>query len=67
MRENLAVSGLDIGKQVTDSIARLRTTLDGVSDVASAQAALLKLQETMAQIDKSGGEVEQLCLQYPLR
>jgi hypothetical protein len=58
--ENLAVGGADIGKQITNSIASVRTTLDGVSDVASAQAALPKLQEVTAQIDKTGGAVVQL-------
>ena len=38
----------------------MRTTLDGISDVASAQAALPKLQEVTAQIVKTGGEVGQL-------
>jgi hypothetical protein len=58
--QNLMVGGLDIGKQVTDSIASLRTTLNGVTDAASAQAALPKLQEITAQIDKVGGMIGQL-------
>jgi len=58
--QNAAAQGVDIGKQITNSIASIRTTLDGVSDVASAKAALPKLQEVAAQIDKSGGEVGQL-------
>ena len=58
--ENLVVGGADIGKQITNNIASVRTTLDGVSDVASAQAALPKLQEVTAQIDKTGGAVGQL-------
>jgi hypothetical protein len=52
--------GADIGKQISSSIASVRTTLDGISDVASAQAALPKLQEVTAQIVKTGGEVGQL-------
>jgi hypothetical protein len=58
--QSLMVSGLDIGKQVTDSISSLRTTLGGITDVASAQAALPKLQEVTAQIDKVGGMTGQL-------
>ena len=58
--QNLAVGGIDVGKQISSSIASARTTLDGVSDVASAQAALPKLQEVTAQIAKTGGEVGQL-------
>src|SRR5262249_47204719 len=58
--QSLMVGGLDIGKQVTDSIANLRATLDGVTDVASAQAALPKLREITAQIDKVDGMIGQL-------
>jgi hypothetical protein len=45
--------GLDVNKQVSDSLATLRTTLGGVTDAASAQAALPKLREVAAQIDKA--------------
>jgi hypothetical protein len=58
--QSLMVGGLDIGKQVTDSITDLRTTLNGVTDAASAQAALPKLREVTAQIDKVEGMVGQL-------
>ena len=58
--QNLVVGTADIGKQISSSIASVRTTLDGVSDVASAQAALPKLQEVTAQIVKTGGETGQL-------
>jgi hypothetical protein len=58
--QDVVVEGADIGKQISSSIASVRTTLDGVSDVASAQAALPKLQEVTAQIVKTGGEVGQL-------
>jgi hypothetical protein len=58
--QSLTVDGLDIGRQVTDSITNLRTTLGGITDAASAQAALPKLQEVTAQIDKVNGVVGQL-------
>ena len=58
--QSLMVGGLDIGKQITNDIASVRTTLDGVSDVTSAQAALPKLQEVTAQINKTGDVVGQL-------
>ena len=58
--QSLMVSGLDIGKQVTDSISSLRTTLGGITDVASAQAALPRLREVTAQIDKVAGMTGQL-------
>jgi hypothetical protein len=58
--QNLTVGGLDIGRQITDSIASLRTTLNGVTDATSAQAALPKLREVTAQIDKVDGMIGQL-------
>jgi hypothetical protein len=50
--QNLMVGGVDINKQVTDSIANLRSTLGGVTDAASAEAALPKLRNITAQIDQ---------------
>jgi Bacterial protein of unknown function (DUF937) len=58
--QNLTVGGVDLGKQVTDSISSLRTTLGGITDAASAQAALPKLREVTGQIDKVSGMVGQL-------
>ena len=58
--QNVAAQGVDLSKQITNNITSLRTTLDGVTDVASAKAALSKVQEVAAQIDKTGGEVGQL-------
>ena len=58
--QNATVQGLDIGKQVANNIASVRTALSDVTDVPSAQAALPKLQEATAQIDRSGGQFGQL-------
>jgi len=58
--QNLTVGGVDLGKQVTDSISSLRTTLGGITDAASAQAALPKLREVTGQIDKVSGMAGQL-------
>jgi Bacterial protein of unknown function (DUF937) len=58
--QNATVEAPDLGKQITNSIASLRTTLDGITDVSSAKAVLPKVQEAASQIDKSGGEVGQL-------
>ena len=58
--QSLTVGGVDLGKQVSDSITNLRTTLGGITDAASAQAALPKLREATAQIDKVDGMVGQL-------
>jgi len=58
--QNIAAQGVDLGKQITNNITSLRTTLDGVTDVASAKAALSKVEEVATQIGKTGGEVGQL-------
>ena len=46
------VGGVDVSKQVTDSIANLRNALGGVTDTASAEAALPKLRDITTQIDQ---------------
>jgi hypothetical protein len=48
----VAAGATDVGKQVTDSIGDLRSTLAGIADAASAQAALPKLRQTAEQLDK---------------
>jgi Bacterial protein of unknown function (DUF937) len=58
--QSLNVGGIDLGKQATDGISSLRTALSGITDTASAQAALPKLQLATAQIDKVSGMVGQL-------
>jgi hypothetical protein len=58
--QSTMVSALDINKQVTDNLTSLRTTLGGITDAASAQAALPKLREVAAQIDKVDGLSRQL-------
>jgi hypothetical protein len=58
--QSTTVSGLDINKQVADSLTSLRTTLGDVSDAASAQAALPKLREVAAQIDRASNQRGQL-------
>ena len=58
--QNLMVGGVDVSKQVTDSIANLRSTLGGVTDAASAQAALPKLRDITTQIDQVDGLIGQM-------
>ena len=58
--QNLTVGGIDVSKQVTDSIANLRSSLGGVTDVASAQAALPKLRDITTQIDQVDGLIGQM-------
>ena len=56
----MIVGGLDLGKQVSDGLAGLRTSLLGVTDAASAVAAQSKVQQVTAQLGKVGGLSEQL-------
>lgn len=58
--QSVIVGGIDLGRQVTDSINSLRTTLAGVTDTASAQAALPRLREAAVQIDKVSGMIGQV-------
>jgi hypothetical protein len=58
--QNLMVGGVDVSKQVTDSIANLRSALGGVTDAASAQAALPKLRDITTQIDQVDGLIARM-------
>ena len=59
-RQNLMVGDVDVGQQVTGWFDGATKTLNGVTDAASAEAALPKLNELGASLDKVGGLVEQL-------
>src|SRR5262249_48425802 len=59
-RQSVVVGGVDIGKQVGDSLGELRTSLASITDVTSAQAALPKLQASTAQLDKLRNLIAQL-------
>ena len=48
----MVVAGLDVNKHVDDSLATLRSSLEGVKDTASATAAQPKLQQVSDQLDK---------------
>jgi hypothetical protein len=48
---NLTVDGVNLAEQANSSISTLRTTLAGITDAASAQAALPKLREVTVQLD----------------
>lgn len=56
----VTVGGVDIKNTIGDSLSDLRTSLQGVTDVASAQAALPKLEAAKTQIDKVSNLVGQL-------
>jgi hypothetical protein len=58
--QNIVVGGVDVKNALGDGISDLRTSLQGVTDVASANAALPKLEAAKTQIDKVSGLVGQL-------
>lgn len=58
--ESVTIGGVDIGKQLGDNLTALRTSLEGVTDAATAKAALPKLGEISTQIDKVSGMLGQL-------
>jgi hypothetical protein len=58
--QSVIVGGLDVGKQLGDSLGALRTSLQGITDAASASAALPRLQEITTQVDKVSSMVGQL-------
>jgi hypothetical protein len=58
--QSVAVGGLDVSKQVGDSLTALQTSLQGITDEASAKAALPKPQDVNAQVDKLTNLVGQL-------
>jgi hypothetical protein len=50
--QNVAVGSVDVDKQLNDSLTTLQTSLQGITDEASAKAALPKLQDVKTKIDK---------------
>lgn len=54
------VAAIDINNQLGQSLGTLRTSLQGITDPASARAALPKLQQTSAAVDKVSAMVGQL-------
>ncbi|OMQ43902.1 hypothetical protein [Ensifer sp. 1H6] len=58
--QSLTVGGVDVGQQVKDGMASLQTALTGVTDAASATAALPKLEDVSSQLDKVSGVAGQL-------
>jgi hypothetical protein len=51
---DLTVGALNLTNQVNSSIGALKSVLPGITDVASAQAALPKLREATAQLNEVG-------------
>ena len=53
--KEVMVDGVNVGKQVTSVLDGFRTTLGGITDAATAEAALPKLQETVSAVDSLTG------------
>jgi hypothetical protein len=58
--QNLTVGSEDIGSTLKTTLGGVKTTLRDVTDAASAQAALPKLQDATVQLDKLSGLSAQL-------
>jgi hypothetical protein len=58
--QSLSVGGVDLGSTLQATLGGLKTTLQGVTDAGSAQAALPKLQDATTQLDKLDGLSAQL-------
>ncbi len=57
---NLTVGGVNLTDQVNSSVAALRTTLNGITDATSAEAAVPKIRDAKAQLDRVSVLAEQL-------
>ncbi len=58
--QSVTVGGVDIKNTIGESLSDLRTSLQGITDVASARAALPKLEAARTQIDRVSSLVGQL-------
>jgi hypothetical protein len=58
--QNVVVGGVDVKNALGDSLSDVRTSLQGVTDANSAQAALPKLEAAKNQIDRVSNLVGQL-------
>ena len=56
----LMIGGVDVGKEVTDTLSGLQTTLNGVTDAATAQAAATELQTASSTFDRITGMMGQM-------
>lgn len=58
--KSLVVDGVDLGTQVTSVFDGLKTTIGGITDAATAQAALPKLQDAVKSVDGLSGILPKL-------
>jgi Bacterial protein of unknown function (DUF937) len=57
---DLTVGGVNLANQINSSVGSIRTLLPGITDAASAEAALPKLRETTAQLNEVSSLATQL-------
>jgi hypothetical protein len=57
---DLVVGGMNLGNQINASVGSIKTLLPGITDAASAEAALPKLKEATAQLNEVSTRVSQL-------
>lgn len=57
---DLTVGGMNLANQINASVGSIRTLLPGITDAASAQAALPKLKEAVAQLNEVSSRATQL-------
>jgi Bacterial protein of unknown function (DUF937) len=56
----LTVGGMNLANQINSSVGSIRTVLPGITDAASAEAALPKLKEATAQLNEVSSRATQL-------
>jgi hypothetical protein len=57
---DLTVGGMNLANQINASVGSIRTLLPGITDAASAQAALPKIKEATAQLNEVSSRATQL-------
>jgi hypothetical protein len=57
---DLMAGGVNLADQVNSSVAALRTTLAGITDATSAEAAVPRIRDAKAQLDRVSALAEQL-------
>jgi hypothetical protein len=57
---DLTVGGMNLANQINSSVGSIRTVLPGITDAASAEAALPKLREATAQLNEVSSRATQL-------
>jgi hypothetical protein len=57
---DLTVGGMNLGNQINASVGSIKSVLPGITDAASAQAALPKIKEATAQLNEVSSRATQL-------